>query len=68
MNYMGIDRGDGRSPEQKAAAENITTAWGMFGCTVFLCRECGEKGDTPLGEYGIRHMTGCKTGKILEES
>ena len=39
MSYMGIDRGDGRTPEQKSAAENVEVAYSIYGHpVVFRCR------------------------------
>lgn len=64
MTYLGIDRGDGRTPEQKAAAENIEIAFSIRGTpAVFRCRECSGKNEW---EVFVKHRPGCKTGKVLE--
>jgi hypothetical protein len=65
MSYMGIDRGDGRTAEQKAAAENIEVGYSAIpgGLNSFRCRECGEYDYMPSV---ILHKPDCKTGKILE--
>ena len=64
MGYMGIDRGDGRTPEQKAAAENIEVGYPASpgGLHSFRCKECGKQSWLPV----MRHKRGCKTGKVLE--
>ena len=62
MIYLGIDRGDGRTLEQKAAAENMVIGYGPCGWPVcFFCKECGEN-----GSGSVKHKPGCKTGKVLE--
>ena len=64
MSYMGIDRGDGRTPEQKSAAENVEVAYSIYGHpVVFRCRECFGKDEW---EVFIKHKPDCKTGKVLE--
>jgi hypothetical protein len=63
--YMGIDRGDGRTDEQKAAAENIEIAFSALpgDATYFRCRECSGPNEW---QQNIEHKPGCKTGEILE--
>ena len=62
MTYMGIYRGDGRTPEQKAAAESIRVGGTPGGLYSFHCAECREHDWMP----GFKHKLGCNTGKILE--
>ena len=66
MSYMGIDRGDGRTPEQKAAAENVEIAFSPNQCDYpyYRCRECSGPNEW---RPNIEHNPDCKTGKVLEE-
>jgi hypothetical protein len=63
--WLGIDRGpDTRTPQQKAAAENIEIGHPAEpgGLYVFRCRECGERDLLPR----FKHKPSCETGKVLE--
>lgn len=61
---MGIARPDLRTPEQKAAADNIETGFmAISDLAWFSCRECHQSGGLPTF---IKHLPECKTGKVLD--